>query len=273
MKILLYFLLIFFFINNSAHSEQKVSGFDFSNTPGFFDTNEIISFGKIVVGKVNSNNLASNNSTKYKRNADYIYFCGFKELYEYSSTYNYYKQNGEFENSNTTKSSNETMPISIEKSNDMTHKIWGTQVFVEHLERKCSNINKKFPRIEIPFARGVSTIDHILLDTFTINKNLRSAWVKQSYMLSEKVLDPNNKPIQIDGSDYIKYTIDKTRGSKMMNTVVDCDKNMIGTRETIEYSVKGDVIKSAKSNSKSLEMDAIVPNTIGETTVDFFCKV
>lgn len=273
MNNIIYFLISIFIFNFHVQAEIKVSGYDFSNNPSFFETNDIISFGRIVVGKVNSSNLENNKSTKYRKNAEYIYFCGFKELYEYSSTYFYYKQNGEFDNSNTTKSSNETMPISLEKSNDMTHKIWGTQVFVEHLEKKCSSVNKKFPRIEIPFARGVSTIDHILLDTFTQSKNLRSAWVKQSYMLSEKILDSNNKPIKIEGSDYISYTIDKNRGNLMVHLVVDCDKNTLGTRELIEYSVKGDVVRSSKSNSNSVEMNSIVPNSIGEITKELFCKI
>jgi hypothetical protein len=270
---ILYFLISFFLFNFSVQAEQKVSGLNYSNIPGYFETNDIISFGKIVIGKVNSSNFENNSSTKYRKTAEYIYFCGFKELYEYSSTYIYYKQNGEFDNSNTTKSSNETMPISLEKSNDITHKIWGTQIFVEHLDKKCSNINKKFPRIEIPFARGVTTIDHILLDTFTQNKNIKSAWVKQSYTLSEKILDSSNKPIKIDGSDLTAYTIDNAKGTTMVNTVVDCDKDLIGTKETIIYNVKGEVINSSKNNSKSVEMNSSVPNSIGEITKEFFCKL
>ena len=254
-------------------AEVKVGGYNLSNVKTFFDTNDVVSYGKVVVAKVNSDNLESNSSTKYKSNIDYIYFCGFKELFEYGSTWTYYKNNGEFEKSVTKKSSNETFPISLEKNTDFLHKIKGTQLLVQYLDKKCSNENKKFPRIEIPFVRGVSIIDHILFDTLVINKNLRSAWVKRSYTLSEKMLDGNNKPIQIDGSDYVEYTIDKNKGTKMTNLLIDCDKNTIGTKETIEYSVKGDVVSSSKVTSKTLEMDTIVPNTVGEITRDFFCKI
>ena len=110
----------------------------------------------------------------------------------------------------------------------------GVQVFVGYLEKKCSNLTKKFPKIEIPFTRSQLTVDHVILDTFVINKNLRSAWIKRSNTNSEKVLDSNNKPIQIDGKDYIKFTIDKNKGYSLLHTVVDCQKNMIGNRNFIE---------------------------------------
>jgi hypothetical protein len=267
-------ILLYLFITTLfANAAQKVSGHDFLNRPLVYETNDIISYGKIVIGKTNSNNFTDNSSKKYRNNSEYIYFCGLKELYRFNSTDIYYKDNGEFESSTTTKSSNETMPIALEKTNELTHKLMGTKIFTSDLEIKCSNVIKKFPRLEIPFARGVTTIDHIVLDTYNQNKNIRSAWIKQSFMLSEKILDSNNKPIQIDGSDFIKYTIDKTKGYKMFNNFVDCDKETIGTSEVIEYSVNGEVLRSSRNNSKSLSMDPIVPNTVGELTKIFLCKI
>ena len=255
-------------ISTTVLAEQRIGGYDYENNKTYFETSDVISFGNVVIGKLNTSKPGSRDI----HYGEYIYFCGFKELISYSSTSIYYKNNGEYDKTRKTNLSESTSVIGLEKNSDMLIKVMGVQVFVGYLEKKCSNLTKKFPKIEIPFTRSQSTVDHVMLDTFVINKNLRSAWIKRSNTNSEKVLDSNNKPIQIDGTDYIQYTIDKNKGYSLLHTVVDCQKNMIGHRNYIEYSEKGNIVSSEKETSEP-SMRTIVPNSLGEQTRDFLCKI
>ena len=60
-------LILFLFISNSlsAYAEQKVSGYDFLNNPLTFETSDIVSYGRIVIGKANSNSFSDNKSKKF----------------------------------------------------------------------------------------------------------------------------------------------------------------------------------------------------------------
>ncbi|MCB0743365.1 MAG: hypothetical protein KDC67_05635 [Ignavibacteriae bacterium] len=79
-------------------------------------------------------------------------------------------------------------------------------------------------------------------------------------------------------SDKIEYLSDKTQktvivdGYKMVLWKFDCRQKQIGIIQALVYNKDGEVLNSFKQDEILVDMNYVVPETIGETLLYKFCE-
>tara|TARA_R110000850_G_scaffold245318_1_gene370200 strand:+ start:329 stop:712 length:384 start_codon:yes stop_codon:yes gene_type:complete len=86
-----------------------------------------------------------------------------------------------------------------------------------------------------------------------------TAWIKIVSEQTEFISEKTQKKKIIDGY-------------KMILWKFDCNGKKIGVIQAIIYSTDGKSINSFKQNEILVEMDYVVPETIGEKLLDIFCE-
>jgi hypothetical protein len=197
-----------------------LSGYDYGKNSVYFEDSSIISFGKIVTGKVISN--SKNENLQYSKEENLIYFCPFDSLEKTSSKTNYYELNGTYKSTLESNLSEETYPISME-SNASMDRLTGWTGVRKKLKSKCSKIHKKYPRFEVPLTRtnDDKTIRHVTLDTIKTQGGIKSAWVKNRNLDVDIMKNEDGTPLLIGGEEWKTYSFTKDGNYGMTEYQVD----------------------------------------------------
>lgn len=87
----------------------------------------------------------------------------------------------------------------------------------------------------------------------------QTGWIKE---VSDKITYYTNK-------GQTKKIID---GSKIVLYKFDCTNRQIGIIQIITYSKSGNIVNTYKINEHFIEMDYVVPDSIGEGILNSFCR-
>ena len=267
--IILFYLVLFASLNVIA--KPILSGYNYDKRPVYFEDSSIVSYGKIVTGKIKSN--SKDDSQQYSSEVNLMYFCPFDSLERSSSKTIYSELDGTYKSTVESDSSNDTLPISME-SNASIDDISGWSGLRKKLKSKCSNTYKKLPRFEIPLIRSHDdkTIMHLTLDTIKSQGRIKSAWVKARDVDVDVVKNDDGTPLLLGGKEWKTYSFAKEGKYEMTEYQIDCKNHTIAATSLVKYDSTGTVTSSQSVPLDVKNMGSLVPNSMGEVIHNFVCS-
>lgn len=255
-----------------ANAAIKLSGNNFSGTEIKYDTREIKTYGRIVIGAAVNTTEGPEGKTQVIEKQ--ILFCGTGEIFEYESEANEYKSDGTFaKRIYKNESRNNTIPISREKTEQYWLKFTGLTGLYLEMSSKCGSANLKYPRIEIPIARSETTVFHLILDTFSNDGKWRYIWIKDQKIRREESKMPNGQPVVFKGEAMYEYKFIEPRNFSMVRYVFDCTGGKQAISHAVDYKSNGEVLKTDSYDTNRLRFDHPIPDTVGESIQKWVCNL
>lgn len=62
-------------------------------------------------------------------------------------------------------------------------------------------------------------------------------------------------------------------GYQLLLFKIDCDNRKLGLIQVATYDKKGEVVNSTKLKDYEVEMDYVIPDSVGETYLDTYCNL
>ena len=268
-------IYLIFFLSVSS-SEVIYSGKSkISNDDVYFESTEIMSFGKIVTGNTTNKYQKKDNENYTELDYQNIYFCNSDELLRYGLK-TYSVKNNTKKLINEENFENFLIPIEgVSNSNIFREKL-GYEIFIKHLKKSCSTSKVKYPKIKIPIyiTPNEDEIDFLLLDTLKSENKLKVVWTETRKLTKEAIKNIDGSELKNDDGSFITIQQLKDKQNYTIRKVYyDCKNSKIGSTEYITYDYKGNVIESNSQNLNLNNLSSTIPNSIGEFVVDWVCKV
>jgi hypothetical protein len=239
----------------------------------YYDLSEIISYGKVVRGKLRQNGTDATTNTRYANEQDYFYFCGFSSLYLANSKAITLSPDGTADSLKETFSYEDAYPISFDGTPEYWHKAFGTKLFTKALSERCSRKATQYPPIEIPIFSNGDIVSFILLDRIKTSSKQKFAWTKTKKIKQEtiKLLDGSvdmstGKPISLD-----RINFDADHEQHYYG--IDCKTSKLAALRYYKYNKKGAVLESVEVEDKDAKYMELIPNTLGEAIHKVTCAL
>jgi hypothetical protein len=97
-------------------------------------------------------------------------------------------------------------------------------------------------------------------------------WVRRDAFQNQEQRLPDGTVYRLP-SGKIFYQRNFTGQYKLTRQVIDCRKNMIGALQHIEYKSGGQVESSTSVDRSKLQLEATVPDSIGEAVYEWACRL
>lgn len=268
-KLLILIAVSFYTLTPDAVAKEKLSGKNYDGHSVFYKPEVIQSYGRIVMGETYYKKDGSESTTYVLLKEKHLFICQSKELTTIEYRSDRFQSNGNWIERINAKSSGEMVSVSY----NLLIKSFGLSGLSRELESRCSNNNKKYPKVEIPLSFTVSEVFHADLSTFQRRGALKSIWIKERGLERTPYKDSKGEPLTFDGEVSYEYRILDPSPMKMSRWVFDCDRHLQAVIRVASYDIKGNVTDSFSIEEKKADFSEPIPGSVGESFQEFVCKL